>query len=76
MRTVIYYAPERIALNRSIRLEGGHWNENNGTRRNYYPGCYESRWLKGETGVMVLEQSDLNLLVSAGLVVLGDVCEP
>ena len=75
MRTVIYYVPEEIGLYASVEVHGGHWTYG-GDREEYGTYEYISIWLKGETGVMTLAARDLDHLVSKGLVILGDVCEP
>lgn len=73
MRTVMYYAPERIETNRLIYIGGEHLVGFDG----YHHGYYKCRWYEQEKGVMTLEQDDLDHLVSRGLMVLGEIpCEP
>lgn len=72
--TVAYVCSRRIEIDGRVTVLGGEYKYADlDTVFHYNAKDYDhvSSWWEGETGIMTLEQADLDLLVKHGLVVLG-----
>ena len=74
MRTVVYYVPHRIQGPTAVL--SGHWSTIDPpiSEVPFFPGQVIRVWNENETGVVTMDERDLESLVARGFVILGDIC--